>query len=64
MKLIKYFFYIGEDPNRSGIKKTPQRAAEAIRFFTKGYQQTISGKLFLKQFSLINLLGAKVVVFF
>jgi GTP cyclohydrolase I len=25
----------------SGLQKTPQRAAEALRFFTRGYQQTL-----------------------
>ena len=35
---------IGEDTNRKGILKTPERAAKAIRFFTKGYQQTVAGK--------------------
>ena len=34
---------IGENTNRSGIRKTPERAAKAIRFFTKGYQQTVAG---------------------
>lgn len=32
---------IGEDPNREGLQKTPQRAAKAILHFTKGYQQTV-----------------------
>lgn len=32
---------IGEDPNREGLKRTPQRAAEAIRFLTKGYTEDI-----------------------
>lgn len=36
--------HVGEDPNRQGLKKTPQRAAKAMLFFTKGYEQTISGK--------------------
>ena len=34
---------IGEDPNREGLKKTPQRAAKAILHFTKGYEENISG---------------------
>ncbi len=34
---------IGEDPNREGLLKTPQRAAKAILFFTKGYEETVNG---------------------
>lgn len=33
---------IGEDVNREGLKDTPQRAASAFRYMTKGYQQTVS----------------------
>ena len=33
---------IGEDPNREGLQKTPQRAAEALRYFTKGYGQDVA----------------------
>ncbi|UJR10211.1 hypothetical protein I4U23_014425 [Adineta vaga] len=32
---------IGEDPTRQGLLKTSKRAAEALVFFTKGYEQTI-----------------------
>ncbi|CAF0939441.1 unnamed protein product [Adineta steineri] len=32
---------IGEDPTRQGLLKTPKRAAEALVFFTKGYEQSI-----------------------
>nr|XP_026693581.1 GTP cyclohydrolase 1-like isoform X1 [Ciona intestinalis] len=32
---------IGEDVNRQGILKTPKRAAEAIKFFTKGYNENL-----------------------
>lgn len=34
---------LGEDPQRQGLLKTPWRAATAMQFFTKGYQETISG---------------------
>ncbi|XP_012662037.1 GTP cyclohydrolase 1 isoform X2 [Otolemur garnettii] len=36
---------LGEDPQRQGLLKTPWRAATAMQFFTKGYQETISGVL-------------------
>ncbi|GMT09805.1 hypothetical protein PFISCL1PPCAC_1102 [Pristionchus fissidentatus] len=33
---------IGEDPNRQGVLKTPERAAKAMMFFTKGYEENLS----------------------
>ncbi|TRY65224.1 hypothetical protein DNTS_002933 [Danionella cerebrum] len=32
---------LGEDPERQGLLKTPWRAATAMQFFTKGYQEKI-----------------------
>merc|ERR1712141_643621 len=32
---------LGEDPDRDGLLETPMRAAKAITFFTKGYQETV-----------------------
>ncbi|XP_035388856.1 GTP cyclohydrolase 1 [Electrophorus electricus] len=32
---------LGEDPERQGLLKTPWRAATAMQFFTKGYQEQI-----------------------
>jgi GTP cyclohydrolase I len=41
---------VGEDPNRDGLKRTPERMAKAIRFLTRGYQedpaQLLRGALF------------------
>ena len=32
---------LGEDSSREGLKDTPQRAAKAMQFLTKGYQETL-----------------------
>lgn len=41
---------LGEDPTRDGLLKTPARAAQALRYMTKGYQENletiINGALF------------------
>ena len=32
---------IGEDPEREGLAKTPRRYAEAMLYFTKGYEENV-----------------------
>lgn len=33
---------IGEDPSREGLRDTPERAAKAIRYLTKGYEENLA----------------------
>jgi GTP cyclohydrolase I len=35
----KILLEIGEDPNRDGLRRTPERFEKAFRFLTSGYQQ-------------------------
>ena len=32
---------LGENPSREGLQDTPKRAAKAMQFLTKGYQQDL-----------------------
>ena len=46
---------LGEDPEREGLLKTPERVAKALQFLTKGYGQDgaeiLSGALFKEEYS-------------
>jgi len=32
---------LGEDPNREGLRNTPERFEKAMRFLTRGYEQDL-----------------------
>jgi GTP cyclohydrolase IA len=36
---------IGEDPQREGLRRTPERVDEAMRFLTRGYDQDIDAEI-------------------
>ncbi|MCD7936742.1 MAG: GTP cyclohydrolase I FolE [Tannerellaceae bacterium] len=44
---------LGEDPDREGLIKTPERAAKAMQFLTKGYQEdpcaVLASAMFLEE---------------
>ena len=35
---------LGEDPERQGLQKTPLRAAKALCYFTRGYEESVQCK--------------------
>lgn len=35
---------IGEDPDREGLLRTPERYANALMYFSKGYEENIRGE--------------------
>ena len=44
---------VGEDPDREGLRDTPERYAKAMLFFTKGYKEdpdTMKGALFKEDY--------------
>jgi len=38
---------IGEDPDREGLLRTPERYAQALMWMTKGYEERLAGKFFM-----------------
>ncbi len=46
---------VGEDPDREGLAKTPERVARALEYLTKGYAEdpktVINGALFIEDYS-------------
>lgn len=49
----KVLSHVGEDVNRQGLLKTPERAANAMLFFTKGYDENLDSRL-LKTFFTVS----------
>ena len=35
---------IGEDPDREGLRRTPERYAQAILWMTRGYEERLAGE--------------------
>src|ERR1041385_6411736 len=40
--IYKLLQALGENPEREGLKKTPQRVAESLRFLTRGCEKSVS----------------------
>ena len=41
----KMIALVGEDPNREGLRKTPERYEKALKFLTSGYHQNVDSVL-------------------
>lgn len=50
---------LGEDPDREGLKKTPQRAAKAMYYATQGYRESASE---IAQQAIFEYAGSQIVV--
>jgi len=53
--VVEVLRLIGEDPEREGLVKTPERVARALQYLTKGYSEdpksVINGALFVEEYS-------------
>ena len=38
-KMVEILQYIGEDPEREGLQRTPERVGKAMQFLTQGYKK-------------------------
>jgi GTP cyclohydrolase IA len=47
----KVIVMLGEDPNREGLRKTPERFEKALKYLTSGYQQNMDSLLNAATFS-------------
>jgi GTP cyclohydrolase I len=45
---------IGEDPDREGLLRTPERYAQALLWMTRGYEERLAGAIGCGTFSPIN----------
>jgi len=45
---------IGEDPDREGLLRTPERYAQALLWMTKGYEERLSGDCFATCYHLVQ----------
>jgi GTP cyclohydrolase IA len=54
-RIREFLSELGEDPDREGLKKTPQRVAKMYEFLTKGYHEdvkkVINGAVFKEKYS-------------
>ena len=52
---------IGEDPNREGLLRTPERYAQAIMWMTRGYEERLAGSYIMSclAFGLVIAIGKR-----
>lgn len=40
--MVRLLEYLGEDPSREGLRRTPMRVVRSLRFLTSGYEQSVA----------------------